>query len=109
MLGGNPYPSPEVCRYILDQLLVTVDSVPHNLPDNGSEHFLFTQYRYLVLDLYSLVAHSGKVHRALMKWWARGDSNPGPPPCEGGVLTRLDDGPIQSLMKRFLGFPAGYS
>ncbi len=26
-------------------------------------------------------------------WWARGDSNPGPPPCEGGVLTGLDDGP----------------
>ncbi len=26
-------------------------------------------------------------------WWARGDLNPGPPPCEGGVLTRLDDGP----------------
>ncbi len=25
--------------------------------------------------------------------WARGDLNPGPPPCEGGVLTRLDDGP----------------
>ncbi len=27
------------------------------------------------------------------EWWARGDLNPGPPPCEGGVLTRLDDGP----------------
>ncbi len=27
------------------------------------------------------------------KWWARGDSNPGPPPCKGGVLTGLDDGP----------------
>ena len=27
------------------------------------------------------------------KWWARGDLNPGPPPCKGGVLTRLDDGP----------------
>ena len=26
-------------------------------------------------------------------WWARGDLNPGPPPCQGGVLTRLDDGP----------------
>ena len=26
-------------------------------------------------------------------WWARGDLNPGPPPCKGGVLTRLDDGP----------------
>jgi hypothetical protein len=26
-------------------------------------------------------------------WWARGDLNPGPPPCEGGVLSRLDDGP----------------
>ena len=20
-------------------------------------------------------------------WWARGDSNPGPPPCKGGVIT----------------------
>ena len=27
--------------------------------------------------------------------WARGDLNPGPPPRKGGVLTRLDDGPIQ--------------
>ncbi len=23
--------------------------------------------------------------------------NPGPPPCEGGVLTRLDDGPFSSV------------
>ncbi len=22
--------------------------------------------------------------------------NPGPPPCKGGVLTRLDDGPAQA-------------
>ncbi|BAF34736.1 hypothetical protein APE_0472c [Aeropyrum pernix K1] len=29
-------------------------------------------------------------------WWARGDLNPGPPPCEGGVLTRLDDGPLRA-------------
>ncbi len=29
-------------------------------------------------------------------WWARGDLNPGPPPCEGGVLTRLDDGPVKN-------------
>ena len=29
-------------------------------------------------------------------WWARGDLNPGPPPCKGGVLTRLDDGPAPS-------------
>ncbi len=29
------------------------------------------------------------------EWWARGDLNPGPPPCEGGVLTRLDDGPTR--------------
>ena len=21
------------------------------------------------------------------EWWARGDSNPGPPPCKGGVMT----------------------
>ena len=27
-------------------------------------------------------------------WWARGGSNPGPPPCEGGVITRLDHGPV---------------
>ncbi|BAB65320.1 hypothetical protein STK_03425 [Sulfurisphaera tokodaii str. 7] len=26
--------------------------------------------------------------------WARWDLNPGPPPRQGGVLTRLDDGPI---------------
>ncbi len=31
-------------------------------------------------------------------WWARGDLNPGPPPCEGGVLTRLDDGPPWLLL-----------
>ncbi|BAD84294.1 SSV1 integrase homolog, N-fragment [Thermococcus kodakarensis KOD1] len=29
-------------------------------------------------------------------WWARGDSNPGPPPCEGGVITSLDHGPARS-------------
>jgi hypothetical protein len=29
----------------------------------------------------------------MVLWWARGDLNPGPPPCEGGVLTGLDDGP----------------
>ncbi len=34
------------------------------------------------------------------KWWARGDLNPGPPPCQGGVLTRLDDGPSRSLEVR---------
>ena len=34
-----------------------------------------------------------KAFRYLENWWARGDLNPGPPPCEGGVLTRLDDGP----------------
>ena len=31
-------------------------------------------------------------------WWARGDLNPGPPPCKGGVLTRLDDGPAPWLL-----------
>ena len=31
-------------------------------------------------------------------WWARGDLNPGPPPCEGGVLTRLDDGPSSMVV-----------
>ena len=31
--------------------------------------------------------------RGEIDWWARGDLNPGPPPCKGGVLTRLDDGP----------------
>ena len=33
--------------------------------------------------------------RNVSNWWARGDLNPGPPPCKGGVLTRLDDGPWQ--------------
>ncbi len=31
-------------------------------------------------------------------WWARGGSNPGPPPCEGGVITRLDHGPIPGIV-----------
>ncbi len=31
-------------------------------------------------------------------WWARGDSNPGPPPCKGGVLTGLDDGPSLAFL-----------
>lgn len=31
------------------------------------------------------------------RWWARPDSNRGPPPCEGDVLTRLDYGPIKRL------------
>ena len=35
---------------------------------------------------------------AMEKWWARGDLNPGPPPCQGGVLTRLDDGPSRLLV-----------
>ena len=35
-------------------------------------------------------------------WWARGDLNPGPPPCKGGVLTRLDDGPAQPEDSRYL-------
>jgi hypothetical protein len=26
--------------------------------------------------------------------WARWDLNPGPLPCKGSVLTRLDDGPL---------------
>ncbi len=41
------------------------------------------------------------------EWWARGDLNPGPPPCQGGVLTRLDDGPTRSgltLSGRVKGF-----
>ncbi|ACS32817.1 SSV1 integrase-like protein, N-fragment [Thermococcus gammatolerans EJ3] len=25
--------------------------------------------------------------REVCNWWARGDSNPGPPPCKGGVIT----------------------
>ncbi len=40
-------------------------------------------------------------------WWARGDLNPGPPPCEGGVLTRLDDGPCHETTRgpdRLLAF-----
>ena len=38
------------------------------------------------------------------EWWARGDLNPGPPPCEGGVLTRLDDGPTAHGVSSPLGF-----
>ena len=30
-------------------------------------------------------------------WWARGDSNPGPPPRKGGVMTSLDHGPAQTI------------
>ncbi len=37
-------------------------------------------------------------------WWARGDSNPGPPPCKGGVLTGLDDGPETIFPHRYLSF-----
>jgi phosphoserine phosphatase len=33
-----------------------------------------------------------------IRWWARGDSNPGPPPCKGGVLTGLDDGPSLAFL-----------
>ena len=29
-------------------------------------------------------------------WWARGDLNPGPSPCEGDVITSLDHGPPDS-------------
>ena len=36
------------------------------------------------------------------EWWARGDSNPGPPPCQGGVITSLDHGPSPNV-----GGPAG--
>ncbi len=35
------------------------------------------------------------IHRLLDFWWARGDSNPGPPPCQGGVITSLDHGPAR--------------
>ena len=31
--------------------------------------------------------------------------NPGPPPCEGGVLTRLDDGPTKIFPASALSFP----
>ena len=33
------------------------------------------------------------IQKTMNFWWARGDSNPGPPPRQGGVLTELDDGP----------------
>ncbi len=36
-------------------------------------------------------------------WWARGDLNPGPPPCQGGVLTRLDDGPYHLTTQTLRG------
>ncbi len=50
----------------------------------------------------SVVNSMGNPQDANGEWWARGDLNPGPPPCEGGVLTRLDDGPIASR-----GIPLG--
>ena len=50
----------------------------------------------------SVVNSMGNPQDANGEWWARGDLNPGPPPCEGGVLTRLDDGPISSR-----GIPLG--
>ena len=37
--------------------------------------------------------------------WARRDLNPRPPPCEGGVLTRLDDGPTKIFRASALSFP----
>jgi hypothetical protein len=35
--------------------------------------------------------------------------NPGPPPCEGGVLTRLDDGPSSGDLRAegFRGLRSG--
>ena len=41
----------------------------------------------------SLKDKQNKPNNPPLTWWARGDLNPGPPPCQGGVLTRLDDGP----------------
>ncbi len=41
----------------------------------------------------SLRDKQNKHNKPPSTWWARGDLNPGPPPCKGGVLTRLDDGP----------------
>ncbi len=40
--------------------------------------------------------------RGEIDWWARGDLNPGPPPCKGGVLTRLDDGPAPQRHSRYV-------
>ncbi len=37
--------------------------------------------------------------RLRVGWWARWDLNPGPPPRKGGVLTRLDDGPIRDISR----------
>ena len=37
------------------------------------------------------------IRRLLDFWWARGDSNPGPPPRKGGVITSLDHGPAQTI------------
>ncbi len=51
-----------------------------------------------------VVNSTGNGQEASRDWWARGDLNPGPPPCEGGVLTRLDDGPSSSPL--FLATPS---
>ena len=40
-------------------------------------------------------------------WWARGASNPGPPPCKGGVITSLDHGPARNR-KRDGGYKIFY-
>jgi hypothetical protein len=33
------------------------------------------------------------------RWWVGGDLNPRSPPCQGGILTRLDHRPLYTLEK----------
>ncbi len=51
------------------------------------------EYSRAIEKLCSVVNSKEQRREAMEEWWARGDLNPGPPPCQGGVLTRLDDGP----------------
>ncbi|AAK40602.1 Integrase, probable(amino-end fragment) [Saccharolobus solfataricus P2] len=47
-----------------------------------------------VVETYEKLKDSSGGVRVSPTTWARWDLNPGPPPCQGDVLTRLDDGPL---------------
>ena len=49
-----------------------------------------------------VVNSTGNQQETIENWWARGDLNPGPPPRQGGVLTRLDDGPPRSTVGNYI-------
>ncbi len=55
------------------------------------------EYNKAIEKLCTVVNSKEQRREAMERWWARGDLNPGPPPCEGGVLTRLDDGPCSTV------------